>query len=158
MFTGDKKDIALQIANKVNIDEVKYELLPNEKYNELQKELKKNNNIVGFVGDGINDAPSIVAATIGFSMGNIGSSSAIEASDVVIIDDDIDKIRKSILISKYTTKIIKENLIFSIGIKILILILSTLNITSMAAAVFADTGVTLITILNTTRILKYKIK
>lgn len=158
MFTGDKKEIALNIANKVNIDEVKYELLPNEKYSELQKEMNKDNNLVGFVGDGINDAPSIVAANIGFSMGNIGSSSAIEASDVVIVDDDIDKIRKAILISKYTTKIIKQNLIFSIGIKILILILSTLNITSMAAAVFADTGVTLITILNTTRILKYKIK
>lgn len=154
MFTGDKKEI----AKKVNIDEVKYELLPNQKYNELIKEMAKDNNLVGFVGDGINDAPSIVASNIGFSMGNIGSSSAIEASDVVIIDDDLDKIRQAIDISKYTAKIIKENLIFSIGTKIIILILTSMNLASMAAAVFADTGVTVLTILNTTRILKNKIK
>lgn len=158
MFTGDKKEIAEEIAEKVNIDEVKYELLPNQKYNELLKEMKKDNNLVGFVGDGINDAPSIVASNIGFSMGNIGSSSAIEASDVVIIDDDLDKIRQAIDISKYTAKIIKENLIFSIGTKIIILILTSMNLASMAAAVFADTGVTVLTILNTTRILKHKIK
>ena len=158
MFTGDKKEIAEEIAEKVNIDEVKYELLPNQKYNELLKEMEKDENLVGFVGDGINDAPSIVASNIGFSMGNIGSSSAIEASDVVIIDDDLDKIRKAIDISKYTTKIIKENLIFSIGTKIIILILTSMNLATMAAAVFADTGVTVLTILNTTRILKHKIK
>ncbi len=158
MFTGDKKEIAEEIAEKVNIDEVKYELLPNQKYNELLKEMEKDENLVGFVGDGINDAPSIVASNIGFSMGNIGSDSAIEASDIVIIDDDIDKIRKAIDISKYTAKIIKENLIFSIGTKIIILILTSMNLATMAAAVFADTGVTVLTILNTTRILKYKIK
>lgn len=158
MFTGDKKEIAEEIAEKVNIDEVKYELLPNQKYNELLKEMEKDENLVGFVGDGINDAPSIVASNIGFSMGNIGSDSAIEASDVVIIDDDIDKIRKAIDISKYTAKIIKENLIFSIGTKIIILILTSMNLATMAAAVFADTGVTVLTILNTTRILKHKIK
>ena len=158
MFTGDKKEIAEEIAEKVNIDEVKYELLPNQKYNELLKEMEKDENLVGFVGDGINDAPSIVASNIGFSMGNIGSDSAIEASDVVIIDDDLDKIRKAIDISKYTAKIIKENLIFSIGTKIIILILTSMNLATMAAAVFADTGVTVLTILNTTRILKHKIK
>ena len=158
MFTGDKKEIAEEIAEKVNIDELKYELLPNQKYNELIKEMAKDNNLVGFVGDGINDAPSIVASNIGFSMGNIGSSSAIEASDVVIIDDDLDKIRKAIDISKYTAKIIKENLIFSIGTKIIILILTSMNLATMAAAVFADTGVTVLTILNTTRIFKHKIK
>lgn len=158
MFTGDKKEIAEEIAEKVNIDEVKYELLPNQKYNELIKEMAKDNNLVGFVGDGINDAPSIVASNIGFSMGNIGSSSAIEASDIVIIDDDLDKIRKAIDISKYTAKIIKENLIFSISTKIIILILTSMNQATMAAAVFADTGVTVLTILNTTRILKHKIK
>ena len=158
IFTGDKKEIAEEIAEKVNIDEVKYELLPNQKYNELLKEMEKDENLVGFVGDGINDAPSIVASNIGFSMGNIGSDSAIEASDIVIIDDDLDKIRKAINISKYTAKIIKENLIFSIGTKIIILILTSMNLATMAAAVFADTGVTVLTILNTTRILKHKIK
>ena len=91
-------------------------------------------------------------------MGNIGSSSAIEASDIVIIDDDLDKIRKAINISKYTAKIIKENLIFSIGTKIIILILTSMNLATMAAAVFADSGVTVFPILNTTRILKHKIK
>ena len=158
IFTGDKKEIAEEIAEKVNIDEVKYELLPNQKYNELLKEMEKDENLVGFVGDGINDAPSITASNIGFSMGNIGSSSAIEASDIVIIDDDPGKIRQAIDISKYTAKIIKENLIFSIGTKVIILILTSMNLSSMASAVFADTGVTVLTILNTTRILKHKIK
>lgn len=91
-------------------------------------------------------------------MGNIGSSSAIATSDVVIIDDDLHKIRKAIDISKYTAKIIKENLIFSIGAKIIILILTSMNLASMASAVFADNGVTVLTKLNTTRILKHKIK
>lgn len=156
MFTGDKKETAEEIAKKCDIDEVKYELLPEDKYNLLLKELENTDSKTAFIGDGINDAPSIMASDIGLSMGNIGSASAIEASDIVIVNDDISKIVEAIKISNFTTKIIKENLIFSIGIKILILILTTMEITNMAAAVFADTGVTVIAILNTTRILKYK--
>ncbi len=154
MFTGDNKDTSLNIAKKVGIENVKYELLPEDKYNLLEKEIEVNNDITAFVGDGINDAPSLARAGVGISMGGVGSASAIEASDVVIMTDELDKIVDGIKISKRTSKIIKQNLIFAIGVKILVLILSSFGIASMWQAVFADTGVTLLTILNTTRILK----
>lgn len=154
MFTGDSKDIAMKIANKVGIDDVSYELLPEDKYHLLEQEIVSSNNKTAFVGDGINDAPSLALADVGISMGGVGSASAIEASDVVIMTDELEKIVTGIKISKYTNKIIKQNLIFAIGTKVLVLLLSALGIASMWQAVFADTGVTLITILNTTRILK----
>ena len=154
MFTGDNKDIALNIAKKVGIDNTKYELLPEDKYKLLEEEIASNNGITAFVGDGINDAPSLARANVGISMGSLGSASAIEASDVVIMTDELDKIVDGIKISKHTSKIIKQNLIFAIGVKVLVLILSSFGIASMWQAVFADTGVTLLTILNTTRILK----
>lgn len=154
MFTGDNKDIALNIAKKVGIENTKYELLPEDKYKLLEEEISSNNGITAFVGDGINDAPSLARANVGISMGSIGSASAIEASDVVIMTDELDKIVDGIKISKHTSKIIKQNLIFAIGVKVLVLILSSFGIASMWQAVFADTGVTLLTILNTTRILK----
>lgn len=156
MFTGDDKDIANKIAKKVAIDEVYYELLPQDKYTLLEEEINKNNSIVAFVGDGINDAPSLALASVGISMGGVGSDSAIEASDIVIMNDDLNKIVEAIKISKKTNKIIKQNLIFAIGVKVLVLILSALGISNMWQAVFADTGLTLLTILNTTRILKTK--
>ncbi|MBE6153027.1 MAG: cadmium-translocating P-type ATPase [Firmicutes bacterium] len=156
MFTGDDKIIALEISKKLGIDEVKYELLPEDKYNLLTSEIN-NKTKTAFVGDGINDAPSLALADIGISMGGVGSASAIEASDVVIMTDELNKIYDGIKLSKYTNKIIKQNLIFAIGIKILVLILSILGIASMWQAVFADTGVTLLTILNTTRILNKKL-
>ena len=156
MLTGDKKEVATRIAKEVNIDEVKSEMLPQDKYNELEKVL--DNNItekkVAYVGDGINDSPVLARADIGISMGGIGSSSAIEASDMVIMTDELKKIIEAIQISKKTNRIIKENLIFSIGVKILILLLSLLGIADMWEAVFADVGTTLITIFNTIRILK----
>jgi len=154
MFTGDSKDSAISVANSVGIDSVKYELLPNDKYNLLEKYINEKSLVTAFVGDGINDAPTLALADIGISMGGIGSSSAIEASDIVIMTDELNKINKAINISKYTSKIIKQNLIFAIGTKVLILLLSAIGIASMWQAVFADVGVTLITILNTTRILK----
>ena len=154
MFTGDNKDVALEIAKRANIDNVKYEMLPIDKYNELEKLIKNNKKKTAFVGDGINDAPSLTLSSVGISMGGVGSSSAIEASDVVIMNDSLLKIPKAIKISKLTKKIIKQNLIFAIGVKVLVLLLSFLGIASMWQAVFADTGVTLITILNTTRIFK----
>lgn len=156
MLTGDKKEVATRIAKEVNIDEVNSEMLPQDKYNELEKVL--DNNITGkkvaYVGDGINDSPVLARADIGISMGGIGSSSAIEASDMVIMTDELKKIIEAIEISKKTNRIIKENLIFSIGVKILILLLSILGIADMWEAVFADVGTTLITIFNTIRILK----
>ena len=155
MFTGDNKNVAISIGKKVGIDNVCYEMLPEDKYNMLYKEIKENKvGKTAFVGDGINDAPSLALADIGISMGGVGQASAIEASDVVIMTDDLSKINDAIKISKKTSMVIKQNLVFAIGVKILVLILSALGIASMWQAVFADTGVTLLTILNTTRILK----
>ena len=153
MFTGDSKENALSISEKLNIDKVYYELLPTEKYEKLE-ELLNDKDVVAFIGDGINDAPSLKRADIGISMGSIGSSSAIEASDIVIMDDDISKINKAISISNKVKRIIKENLVFSIGVKILILVLSAIGIANMWQAVFADVGVTIISILNALRIMK----
>lgn len=156
MFTGDSKEIALEIAKQVGIKKVEYEMLPQDKYTKLEEELKNNNTSkkISFVGDGINDSPVLARADIGISMGGIGSSSAIEASDVVIMTDELSKITDGIRISKKTNRIIKQNLIFAIGVKILVLVLSILGIATMWQAVFADVGTTLITILNTIRILK----
>ena len=151
MFTGDKKEIALSIAKKVGIQQTKYEMLPTDKYKALEEELNENEK-VAYVGDGINDSPVLARADIGISMGGIGSSSAIEASDVVIMTDEIKKISEAIEVSKRTNLIIKQNLIFSIGVKIVIMLLSLFGISDMWEAVFADVGVTLITIFNTLRI------
>ena len=152
MFTGDNDTFAKMVASNTGIDEYKAELLPDEKFREL-KNLQKDHQVI-FVGDGINDAPSLLASDIGISMGNIGSNSAIEASDIVIMNDDLESIPTMLYIANKTKKIILMNLIFSIGIKILILLLAMFGIAHMAAAVFADTGVTLLAILNSLRILK----
>lgn len=154
MFTGDSESIAKKIAKSVGIDDVSYEMLPEDKYKLLENVIKENSGKTAFVGDGINDAPSLALADIGISMGGVGSASAIEASDIVIMTDDLAKIPVGIKIAKKTNHIIKQNLIFAIGVKVLVLTLSTVGLASMWQAVFADTGVTLITILNTTRILK----
>lgn len=154
MFTGDSKDKAISIASKVGINNVNYEMLPEDKYNSLERIIKNKSGVVAFVGDGINDAPVVKLADLGISMGLNGSDSAIEASDIVIMNDDISKILNAIKISKKTSRIIKENLIFALGIKISVLILAILGLTSMFVAVFADVGVTILCILNTLRILK----
>ena len=157
IFTGDKKEVAIRIAKEIGINEIKYEMLPQDKYKELEKVLNENNKTnkkVAYVGDGINDSPVLARSDIGISMGGIGSNSAIEASDVVIMTDELDKIIEGINISKKTNKIIKQNLIFAIGVKLLILVLSLFGIADMWEAVFADVGTTLITIFNTIRILK----
>ena len=156
IFTGDSKEYAKVVAKEVGIDEVYSELLPQDKFKLLEEEIDKYDNHVAFVGDGINDAPSLARANVGISLGGISSDSAVEASDVVIMDDKLDKIITGINISRFTNRIIKENLIFAIGTKILVLLFSIFGLASMWQAVFADTGVTLITILNTTRILKRK--
>lgn len=156
MFTGDSKDIAQDIANKIGISELQYGMLPQDKYAKLEEELENNTTgkKIAFVGDGINDSPVLARADIGISMGGVGSSSAIEASDIVIMTDELSKILEGIQISKKTNRIIKQNLIFAIGVKILVLLLSILGVANMWQAVFADVGTTLITILNTIRILK----
>jgi Cd2+/Zn2+-exporting ATPase len=154
MYTGDEKEIATNIANIVGIDEVYYELLPQDKFKLLETELSMKKGLIAFVGDGINDAPVLARADIGISMGGIGQASAIEASDIVIMTDSLERICRAIEISKKTNKIIKQNLIFAFTIKILALLLSTLGIATMWQAIFADVGVTLLTVINTLRILK----
>lgn len=157
MFTGDNKKAAKQIAEELGISEFAAEMLPDQKYSELEKELEKykgTNGKVAFVGDGINDSPVLARADVGISMGGVGSGSAIEASDIVVMTDSIDRIDCAIDISKKTSKIIKQNLIFSIGVKIIVLVLSVFGVANMWEAVFADVGATLITVLNSLRILK----
>lgn len=157
MFTGDNEEIALKVGKQLELDDIKCEMLPEDKYRELEKIIdsyKDTENKVAFVGDGINDSPVLARADIGISMGGVGSSSAIEASDVVIMTDDLSKIKEAINISNKTAKIIKQNLIFALAVKVLVLCLSVFGLATMWQAVFADVGVTLITIVNTMRILK----
>ncbi len=157
MFTGDEKNVALDIAKKAHIDSqnVYYDLLPQDKYSLLEKQIKTNKKgKTCFIGDGINDAPSLMLADIGVSMGNIGSAIAIESSDIVFLNDDMAQLLSMMQVARRTKQIIKENLIFALGVKLFVLILSALGFASMWQAVFADTGVTLLTILNTGRILK----
>ena len=159
MFTGDNKSVAKNVADEISIDNVSSELLPQDKYTKLEELIENKTNEqdkVIFVGDGINDSPVIARADIGISMGGVGVSSSIEASDIVIMTDEISKISEAIDISKYTNKIIKQNLIFAIGMKITFLTLSLFGATNMLIAVFADVGVTVMTILNSVRILKKK--
>ena len=156
MFTGDNEIHAKDIGKKLNI-EYQANMLPTDK-NKALEELKNNNSNesykIAFVGDGVNDSPVLALSDVGILMGGVGSNSAIEASDVVITNDDLDKINEAISISKKTLFIIKQNLIFAISTKVLILLLNVLGMAGMWQAIFADVGVTLITILNTLRILK----
>lgn len=156
MFTGDTKEKATEIAQQVGIDNINYSMLPSDKYTYLEEIIKKKTekSVVSFVGDGINDAPVLKLSDLGISMGSLGTDSAIEASDVVIMNDNLEKIVTAINISKKTNKIIKENLIFALGVKLLVLVLTLIGISTMLEAVFADVGVTVLCILNTLRLLK----
>ncbi len=151
MLTGDKKEEALRIAKKLNIKEVHSDLLPADKIKEVEKLIKDNNGKVAFVGDGINDSPVLARADVGIAMGGLGSDAAIEAADIVIMTDEVSKISTAIKIAKKSIRIAKQNIIFAIFIKILVLLLSMLGISNMWMAVFADVGVTLIAILNSLR-------
>ena len=155
MLTGDKKEVGEQVAKKLGIDKVYTELLPDgkvEKVEELMKE-KSQKGKLAFVGDGINDAPVLALSDIGIAMGGLGSDSAIEAADIVIMTDEPSKIVNAIKISKKTMRIVKQNIIFAIAIKIAVLILSALGLSTMWEAVFADVGVSIIAILNSLRAL-----
>lgn len=156
MFTGDTKEKATEIAQQVGIDNINYSMLPSDKYTYLEEIIKKKTekSIVSFVGDGINDAPVLKLSDLGISMGSLGTDSAVEASDVVIMNDNLEKIVTAINISKKTNKIIKENLIFALGVKLLVLVLTLIGLSTMLEAVFADVGVTVLCILNTLRLLK----
>ena len=156
MLTGDKKEIADDIAKQVEIDKVHSELLPQDKVEQLEIILKKQTagEKVAFIGDGINDAPVLTRADIGIAMGALGSDAAIEAADVVIMDDDIFKISTAISLSQRTIGIVKQNIYFAIGIKVFFLLLGALGLANMMEAVFADVGVSIIAILNSMRTLK----
>jgi Cd2+/Zn2+-exporting ATPase len=156
MLTGDRKGAAVQVAETLGIDEVHSDLLPADKVSEVEKliaEAGKAGGKLGFVGDGINDAPVLMRADVGFAMGALGSDAAIEAADIVLMDDDIRKIPKVIRIARKTMRIVKSNVVFAIAVKLLILALSVFGLASMWAAVFGDVGVAILCILNSMRTL-----
>ncbi len=153
MLTGDNEEVAREVAKNVGIENVYYNLLPNEKV-EKMKEIKEQNATVIAVGDGINDSPLLALADVGISIGNTGSDLAIETSDMVMMDGKLSSINKLIKTSKKTKRIVMQNIYFAIGIKVIILLLGAVGISTMWEAVFADVGVTFITVLNTLRIFK----
>ena len=156
MLTGDNKNVADKVAKDIGIDEVYSELLPGDKVSKIEDILSKKNSKgkVLFVGDGINDAPVLARADIGVAMGGIGSDAAIEAADVVLMKDKIEEISEAIRVSRRTNKILWQNIIFSLGVKVIVMFLVVLGLTNMWAAVFADVGVTLIAVLNSMRIIR----
>ncbi|MFI3284086.1 MAG: heavy metal translocating P-type ATPase [Erysipelotrichaceae bacterium] len=156
MLTGDNHLIGMDVANKLSIHKVYTDLLPTDKVNITEEILSKSKNKVIFVGDGINDAPVLARADIGIAMGNIGSDAAIEAADIVIMNDELTKIATAIELSKDTLKIVKQNILFALGIKILVLILTVFGLSNMWEAVFADVGVSVLAILNACRMLNIK--
>ena len=158
MLTGDRNDISMQVGNKLGIENIYAELLPTDKVEKVEEILKSKSekSKLAFVGDGINDAPVLAISDIGIAMGGVGSDAAIEAADIVLMTDEPSKIIKAIKLSKRTMKIVKENIIFAIFIKITILILSALGLSTMWWAVFADVGVSIIAILNSLRVLRSK--
>lgn len=158
MLTGDTEESGLAVAKELNIDKAYTQLLPIDKVDKIEDiiEQKTKNKSVIFVGDGINDAPVLTRADVGIAMGGLGSDAAIEAADVVIMDDKPTKVATAIKIAKQTLTIVKENIAFALGIKVLFLILGAFGFVSMWGAVFADVGVTLIAVLNSLRALKIK--
>ena len=158
MLTGDRKDVGENVAKQIGIDKVYTELLPDGKVQKVEELLKTKSEKgkLAFVGDGINDAPVLALADIGIAMGGLGADSAIEAADIVIMTDEPSKIVNAIKLSKKTMRIVKENIIFAIAIKVLVLILAAFGLSTMWEAVFADVGVSIIAIINALRALKTK--
>ena len=158
MLTGDRKEAAAAIAQKLNLDSFHAELMPQDKVTLteqlLEKESQKEKLV--FVGDGINDAPVLVRADIGIAMGSMGSDAAIEAADIVIMDDDIKKIPKTIRIARKTLRIVKENIVFCLAVKALVMILGVLGMANMWMAIAGDVGVSIIAIINSMRTLRIK--
>lgn len=158
MLTGDKENISKEVFDELKLDDYKAELLPQDKVEIVEQIIKEKTESkqVAFIGDGINDAPVLALSDIGIAMGGAGSDAAIEAADIVIMTDEPSKLADAMEISKKTMKIVKENIIFAITVKIVVLLLSALGLATMWAAVFADVGVSVIAILNALRILRVK--
>ena len=158
MLTGDRRAAAEQVGREVGIDEVRAELLPDGKVREIERLIseKGRKGKVLFIGDGINDAPVLARADVGVAMGGIGSDAAMEAADVVLMDDRLDRLPQAIRIARHTRSIVIQNIVFAIGVKLIILILGAAGNASMWAAVFADVGVALLAVLNSLRALRTK--
>lgn len=158
MLTGDRKEVGEKVSKELGLNKVYTELLPDGKVEKVEKLLKEKTEKgkLAFVGDGINDAPVLALADIGIAMGGLGADSAIEAADIVIMTDEPSKIAKAIKLSKKTMRIVKENIIFAITIKVAVLILTAFGLSTMWEAVFADVGVSVIAIINALRILNIK--
>ena len=156
MLTGDREKTAKHVADELKLDEVHAELLPGDKVDEVEKLLsaQKDGERLAFVGDGINDAPVLTRADIGIAMGSLGSDAAIEAADVVLMDDDIRKIASTVLISRKTLRIVKQNIVFALAVKAVVLLLGAIGVANMWEAVFADVGVSVLAILNSMRVMK----
>jgi Cd2+/Zn2+-exporting ATPase len=153
MLTGDNKKTALKIGSELGIDKTYYELLPDAKVEIMKGLLNKETKTIA-VGDGINDAPLLAGADIGFAMGALGSDAAVEAADIVLMNDDPSQIAESIIIARKTRAIVWQNIGFALGIKAIVMVLSTFGLAAMYQAIFADVGVALITVINSTRIMK----
>ncbi|MBQ4495271.1 MAG: HAD-IC family P-type ATPase, partial [Selenomonadaceae bacterium] len=151
MLTGDSDKIASKVADELGIKNYRSELLPADKVTEFEKILSTSSGKVAFVGDGINDAPVLSRADVGIAMGALGSDAAIEAADVVLMDDDPLKISKAIQIARKCLGIVKQNIVFAIGVKVLCLILGAVGLANMWAAIFADVGVMILAVLNSIR-------
>ena len=153
MLSGDRKEAAEEVARELGIDEVLAELLPGDKVTAVEKliEAQTGKDKTAFTGDGLNDAPVLVRADVGIAMGSLGSDAAIEAADIVLMDDDIRKIEHTVWISRKTMRIVKENIVFALAVKLIVLILGALGIANMGLAVFADVGVAVLAILNSMR-------
>lgn len=156
MLTGDREEVASAVAKELNMTEYRAELLPADKVNEVESLLKETKGTLVFVGDGVNDAPVLARADVGIAMGALGSDAAIEAADVVLMDDKPEKIAEAIRISRFTRKIVMQNIVFALFVKALFLLLSVFNVTNMWAATFADVGVAVIAILNAMRTLRFR--
>jgi Cd2+/Zn2+-exporting ATPase len=156
LLSGDRKAAAQAVGNELNMDEIYSDLLPGDKVSTLEKLLDEvpQKEYLSYVGDGINDAPVLMRADVGIAMGSLGSDAAIEAADIVLMDDQLTKLTDLFRISRKTMRIVQENIVFSIGVKVLVLILGALGATSMWGAVFADVGVCVIAVLNSMRALK----
>ena len=154
MLSGDKQSEAERVANNLSLDDFRAELLPTDKVSALESIILDSKGLVAYVGDGINDAPVLARADVGIAMGALGSDAAIEAADIVLMDDKLDKIRDTILLSRRTRRIVMQNIIFALGIKALALILGAFGIVGLGVAIFADVGVAVIAILNSMRNLK----